>query len=244
MPKSRVRKARKHLGGPAVSATAGSSDGRLIELVRQAQREVPLAQIVGPSSDVPSAVRPSEARAAVAPRFEPPAFAIVVQAHADHTVDWPGWPQCVAATRNSERCTLPVYPGAPGLPSASGAYRIRSDLTYGSPEAETLRRLVTQRCHLHDGADCPDAAAFEGQVSGSDKAWLAQLQQRAQADAVRALGTRQTNRDRIAATVCPTCQAVDSPKCVTQSGRPAPNLHKTRIRAALGDDSRGLVPVV
>jgi hypothetical protein len=68
-----------------------------------------------------------------------------------HTIHWESWPQCVAATRAGTRCLQPATSDNPG-PHRNGAYLVEIRETYGSREAEVLRRLVTQRCHLHDNA--------------------------------------------------------------------------------------------
>jgi hypothetical protein len=160
-----------------------------------------------------------------------------------HTIQWESWPQCVAATRAGTRCLQPATPDNPG-PHRNGAYLVEIRETYGSREAEVLRRLATQRCHLHDNAT-PAAIEFEGRVSASDEGWLAELQQAARTDAVRAEQTRQANRQQLTETKCPTCGVVGSPKCLQGSGqKKLSGFHMPRLQAAFGQTNQGRLPIV
>jgi hypothetical protein len=116
--------------------------------------------------------------------------------------------------------------------------------TYGSRSAEQFRRLTTQRCHLHDNAT-PDAVAFEGQVSAGGEAWLAELQQAATHDAIRAEHTRKANLEKLTDTECPTCGVAGSLKCVQTSGKTKPKgYHLPRLQAAFGQTNHGQPPIV
>jgi hypothetical protein len=152
-------------------------------------------------------------------------------------------PQCVAATRAGTRCLQPATPDKP-RPSPERGLLVEIRETYGSREAEVLRRLATQRCHLHDNAT-PAAIEFEGRVSASDEGWLAELQQAARTDAVRAEQTRQANRQQLTETKCPTCGVVGSPKCLQGSGqKKLSGFHMPRLQAAFGQTNQGRLPIV
>ncbi|GAA1616348.1 hypothetical protein GCM10009789_82910 [Kribbella sancticallisti] len=159
------------------------------------------------------------------------------------TIRWEFWPQCVAATRSGTRCLQTSVVDNPGR-SRDGAYDIENRETYGSWAAEALRRLLTQRCHLHDNST-PAAVEFEGQVSAGNEDWRGELQQVAAANAIRAEQTREANRQRLIATKCPTCGVVDALKCVQSSGRPKlKGFHMPRLQAAFGETNQGRLPIV
>jgi hypothetical protein len=141
------------------------------------------------------------------------------------------------------RCLQPATPDKP-RPSPERGLLVEIRETYGSREAEVLRRLATQRCHLHDNAT-PAAIEFEGRVSASDEGWLAELQQAARTDAVRAEQTRQANRQQLTETKCPTCGVVGSPKCLQGSGqKKLSGFHMPRLQAAFGQTNQGRLPIV
>lgn len=141
------------------------------------------------------------------------------------------------------RCLQTAIADNPG-PYRNGAHVVEIRETYGSHEAETLRRLLTQRYHLHDNVT-PAAVEFEGRVSAGSEGWLAELQQVASTDAVRAEQTRQLNRQRLTDTKCATCGVVGSLKCVQSSGQTMlKGFHMPRLQAAFGQTNQGRLPTV